>query len=274
MANQWRFNQILFNAWRRSTWTSSWLDDLIFNWFWLQNENFITTKLNVWNMPNINLLTYSNPKSDWWWLLDRFYKNRTITIKGHIIGDDIDHTQQLIDNLKKAISTKQWYLDFKVWETYRRILCTLTNSDIVNRESYDVNHAEYTLTFRAEKPFRSEKKRESELYENVNDEINEWIYNEWSEYSNPIINIVVNSVSNCNELIVKIWDNQLTISETLTAWDIIDINTDEKMILLNEESIDFTWKFPRLEAWWNIFTVDANWTFDFDVSVLYPKNYL
>lgn len=186
----------------------------------------------------------------------------------------MDHTQQLIDSLKKAISTKQWYLDFKVWETYRRILCTLTNSDIINRESYDVNHADYTLTFRAEKPFRSEKKRESELFENVSDEINEWIYNEWSEYSNPIINIVVNSASWTDEVNITIWENTITIAETLNEWDIIDINTDEKIVLLNTQSIDFSWKFPRLEAWWNIFTVDANWTFNFDVSVLYSKNYL
>lgn len=273
MANQWKFNQILFNWWRKRQ-SASQLDDLIFNWFWLQNENFITTKVNVWNMPNINLLTYTNPKSDWWWLLDRFYKDRTITIIGHIMWNSLEHTQQLIDSLKKALSTKQWYIDFKVWETYRRILCTLTNSDIINRESYDVNHATYSLTFRAEKPFRSEKKRESELFENVSDEINEWIYNEWSEYSNPIINIVVNSASWTDELNITIWENTITINQTLNEWDIIDINTDEKIVLLNTQSIDFSWKFPRLEAWWNIFTVDANWTFNFDVSVLYSKNYL
>lgn len=274
MSNQWRFNQILFNAWRRSTWTSSWLDDLIFNWFWLQNENFITTKLNVWNMPNINLLTYSNPKSDWWWLLDRFYKNRTITIKGHIIGESLDHTQQLIDSLKKALSVKQWYIDFKVWETYRRILCTLTNSDIINRESYDVNHAEYTLTFRAERPFRSERVRSSVLFENVNDEINEDIYNEWSEYSLPTINILVVSASNCDEISVKIWENTLIINTSLTAWDILDINTKNKIVQLNTSTIDFNWRFPRLEAWNNMLTLNANWTFNFDVNVLFPKNYL
>ena len=274
MANQWKFNQTLFNAWKKNQQATTWLDDLIFNWFWLQNKYFITTKVNVRNMPNINLLTYTNPKSDWWWLLDRFYKERTISIEWHILWSSLEDTQNKIDSLKKALSIKQWYLDFKVWNVYRRILCTLTNSDIINRESYDIEHATYSLSFKAEKPFRSEKQRRSELFENVSDEINEWIYNEWSEYSNPIINIVVNSASNCDELIVKIWTNQLTINESLSAWDIIDINTDEKIILLNTQSIDFSWKFPRLEAWWNFLTVNANWTFDFDVSVLFPKNYL
>lgn len=274
MANQWKFNQILFNAWQRSRWTSTWLDDLIFNWFWLQNEHFITTKVNVWNMPNINLLTFTNPKSDWWWLLDRFYKERTIKIEWHILWESLEDTQNKIDNLKKALSSKQWYLDFKVWNVYRRILCTLTNSDIINRESYDIEHATYSLSFKAEKPFRSEKQWRSELFENVSDEINEWIYNEWSEYSNPIINIVVNSATSCNQVEISIWDDKITINHSLTVWDILDINTDEKTVLLNTNSIDFSWKFPKLQAWWNVLTVNANWTYDFDVSVLFPKNFL
>jgi hypothetical protein len=274
MANQWKFNQILFNAWQKSRRTSTWLDDLIFNWFWLQNEHFITTKVNVWNMPNINLLTFTNPKSDWWWLLDRFYKERTIKIEWHILWESLEDTQNKIDSLKKALSSKQWYLDFKVWNVYRRILCTLTNSDIINRESYDIEHATYSLSFKAEKPFRSEKQWRSELFEDVSDEINEWIYNEWSEYSLPIINILVNSATNCNQVEIEIWDDKITINHSLTAWDILDINTDEKTVLLNTNSIDFSWKFPKLQAWWNVLTVKSNWTYSFDVSVLFPKNFL
>jgi len=273
MANQGNFNQSLFNAGVRTQWAMG-QDTLIFNWFWLQNEYFITTKVNVWNMPNINLLTYTNPKSDWWGLLDRFYKERSIKIEGHIIGNSLEHTQQLIDNLKKALSAKQWYLDFKVWEVYRRILCSLTNSDIINRESYDIEHARYSLTFKAEKPFWSEKMWSSELFEWINQEINESIYNEWSEYSNPIINILVNSASSCNNVEITIWDNTLVINESLTGWDILNVNTDEKNITLNTNNIDFNGKFPRLEAWWNILTIKANWTYNFDISVLYPKNYL
>lgn len=274
MPNFWRFNQTLFNAWSVVQGARG-KDSLIFNWFWLQNDYFITTKVNVWNMPNINLLTYTNPKSDWGGLLDRFYKQRNINVEGHIIGNSLEHTQQLIDNLKTALSEKQGYLDFQMpdW-VYRRILCTLTNADIINRESYDIEHASYKLTFRAENPFWSEIAWSSSLFEQVNDEINETIYNEWSEYSNPIINIVVYTATSCNEVVITIWENTLTINQTLNIWDVLNINTDEKMITLNDNSIDFSWKFPKLEAWTNTFTLQANWTYLFDVSVLYPKNYL
>ena len=114
MANTSRFNTSLFNS-RDAGAVLRDTDTLIFNGFWLQNQYFITTDVNVWNMPNINLLTYSNPKSDWGGLLDRYYKERTITVKGHINWSTNEEIEDRIDSLKKAISVKQWYLEFKFW---------------------------------------------------------------------------------------------------------------------------------------------------------------
>lgn len=274
MPNFGRFNSNLFNAWVRQG-VGAGLDDIIFNGFGLQNKHFITSKASAWNMPNIQLLTYSNPKNDGGGLLDRFYKQRTITLRGHILGDSPADTDARIDSLKKALSVKQGYLDWKMGDgTYRRILCTLTNSEIIDREHYDKEHGEYTLTFRAEKPFRSEKVWSSSLFSGVNDEINEDIYNEWSEYSNPIINILVNSASSCNEIHINIGDVGLVINQSVSAGDIIDINTEEKVVDINGNSTDFNGRFPKLEAGINNFNLSANGTYNFDVSVLYPKNYL
>jgi hypothetical protein len=57
------------------------MDDIIFNGFGLQNQNFVTNTINFRNMPKINLLTYDNPKNDGGGVLDRFYKQRTITLE-------------------------------------------------------------------------------------------------------------------------------------------------------------------------------------------------
>lgn len=274
MPNMWKFNSILFNSWAKWQWAGGLSDIVIFNWFWLLNEVYVTTKLNVWNMPNINLLQVSNPKSDWGTLLDRFYKERTISIEWHILAESYEDMQNKIDNLKKALSKRQWYFEFKFWETYRRILCTLTNSDIINRESYDVDHGTFSLTFRAEKPFRQEKVRWSVLFQWVNDEINWDVNNEWSEYSNPIINILVNSANSTNQISITIWDDTITISKTLETDDIVDINTEEKTVYVNWQATDFSGKFPKLAAGLNIMNFKSNGTFDFDISILFPKNYL
>lgn len=273
MANLWRFNSVLFN-WGKAVTSAVQQDDIIFNWFWLKNTAYITSDVSFRNMPQINLLTYANPKNDWWGVLDRFYKKRTIKLEWSIISESAIDMEHKIDNLKKALSVKTWYLDFKVWENYRRILCSLTNSDIINRRGYDITHAKFSLTFEAQNPFWSEKVRSSSTFDWVNDEINENINNEWSEYSNPIINIVFSSATNVNELKVKIWNNEIVINESITSGDIIDINTIDKNVTLNATSVDFSGKFPRLESGINMLTMKCNGTYNYDVAVLYPKNYL
>ena len=268
MANIAQFNSVLFNAWAAGKSIAGTKDLVIFNGFWLLNETYVTTRLNVRNMPSINLLQVSNPKSDWGILLDRFYKDRSITIEGHIRAENYEEMQKKIDALKKAIATKQGFLEFKFGESYRRILCTLSNSDI------DVDHGKFTLTFRAEKPFWSEKQRGSVLFQGVNDEINGDVFNAGSEYSEPIINILVNSANGANELSITIGKETIKIAKALKADDIVDINTEEKTVVINGQPTDFSGKFPRLQAGLNIMNLRSNGTYNFDVSVLFPKNFL
>ena len=274
MANIAQFNSVLFNAWASGKSIAGTKDLVIFNGFWLLNETYVTTRLNVRNMPSINLLQVSNPKSDWGILLDRFYKDRSITIEGHIRAENYEEMQKKIDALKKAIATKQGYFEFKFGESYRRILCTLANSDIISRESYDVDHGKFTLTFRAEKPFWSEKQRGSVLFQGVNDEINGDVFNEGSEYSEPIINILVNSASGASELSIAVGKEAIKIAKNLNANDIIDINTEEKTVVINGQPTDFSGKFPKLQAGLNILNLKANGNYNLDVSVLFPKNFL
>ena len=274
MANIAQFNSVLFNAWASGKSIAGTKDLVIFNGFWLLNETYVTTSLNVRNMPSINLLQVSNPKSDWGILLDRFYKDRSITIEGHIRAENYEEMQKKIDALKKAIATKQGYFEFKFGESYRRILCTLANSDIISREHYDIDHGKFTLTFRAEKPFRSEKQRGSVLFQGVNDEINGDVFNEGSEYSEPIINILVNSASGASELSIAVGKEAIKIAKNLNANDIIDINTEEKTVVINGQPTDFSGKFPRLQAGLNILNLKANGNYNLDVSVLFPKNFL
>nr|DAK48179.1 MAG TPA: distal tail protein [Caudoviricetes sp.]DAP28903.1 MAG TPA: distal tail protein [Caudoviricetes sp.]DAU54190.1 MAG TPA: distal tail protein [Bacteriophage sp.] len=137
-----------------------------------------------------------------------------------------------------------------------------------------MDHGTFALTFRAEKPFRSEKQRGSVLFQGVNDEINGDVFNAGSEYSNPIINILVNSTSGTDQLSVQIGKETIKIAKALRADDIVDINTEEKTVVINGKSTDFSGKFPRLQAGLNIMNLKANGVYNLDVSVLFPKNFL
>lgn len=274
MPNLAQFNQKLLNGGARRIGAVWITDEIIFNDFWLQNQYFITSKTNFWNMPQTNLLTYSNPKNDWGGVLDRFYKNRVITMEWTIIASDADDLENKIDALKKALSVKTGYLQMKIWSKYRRILCTLTNQDIIDRSHYDITRGKYKLTFTALDPFRSEKEWTSILYSWINADINEDIINEGSEYSNPIINILVNSASGVSELKNKIGENELVVNQPLQAGDIFEINAITKTVSINGVSVDFSWRFPNFESGLNTYSMDCNGTFNFDIAVLFPKNYL
>jgi hypothetical protein len=53
MPNIAQFNQFLFNGWAKAG--AVWItDDIIFNGFGLQNQNFVTNTINFWNMPKTN----------------------------------------------------------------------------------------------------------------------------------------------------------------------------------------------------------------------------
>lgn len=274
MPNLAQFNQNLLNSGAIRV-GASWISDsIIFNDFWLQNDHFITNKINFRNMPSVDLLTYSNPKDDWWWVLDRFYKTRAITMEWTILWDSAEDLENRIDSLKKALSVKTWYLQMKVWNKYRRILCSLVNQDIIDRSHYDITRGKFRFTFNALDPFRSEKEWESKLFSWVNANINEDIINDWSQYSNPIINILVNSATSVSQLKNKIWTNELIINQSLNPWDIFEINSIAKTVSINWNSVDFSWRFPNFASWLNTYSMTCDGTFNFDIAILFPKNYL
>lgn len=274
MPNLAQFNQNLLNSGAIRV-GASWISDsIIFNDFWLQNNHFITNKIDFWNMPSVDLLTYSNPKDDWWWVLDRFYKTRAITMEWTILWDSAEDLENRIDSLKKALSVKTWYLQMKVWNKYRRILCSLVNQDIIDRSHYDITRGKFRFTFNALDPFRSEKEWESKLFSWVNANINEDIINDWSQYSNPIINILVNSATSVSQLKNKIWTNELIINQSLNPWDIFEINSIAKTVSINWNSVDFSWRFPNFASWLNTYSMTCDGTFNFDIAILFPKNYL
>lgn len=112
------------------------------------------------------------------------------------------------------------------------------------------------------------------LFQGVNDEINGDVYNEGSEYSEPIINLLVNDAQGVNQVFIAIWEEKIGIHTELKADDILDINTEKKTVLINGKPIDFSGKFPKLQAGLNLLNVKANGNYNFDISVLFAKNYL
>lgn len=274
MFNSWLFGWLLFWSWVSSQAQSEVLDNIIFEWYWLQNSNIITSETNFWNLPKIDLLTYRTPKSDWWWVIDRFYAERDIKLSWVIYWSDTEDLEDRIDAFKNVFSKKTWYLDFKVNWVYRRTKVSLINSDIIDRRHYDITRAKFDLTFKAMEVFRYEKDHVYKAFFGTTTNINEDITNTGSIYSDPVINILVNSATTVTQIKAKIWTKQITINQTISAWDIIEIDWINKQVTINWTPVDYLGSFPVIDSWVNLFDFQSNWTFDYDIVVLYRKNYL
>ena len=86
----------------------------------------------------------------------------------------------------------------------------------------------------------------------------------------PFIVIGVNTGTITN-LIVKSNGIWITVTEDLTAWDILYINWETWDVLLNWVDIDWDWVFPILKTWGNNFTITPTGTFTADVQVYYAN---
>ena len=61
---------------------------------------------------------------------------------------------------------------------------------------------------------------------------------------------------------VSVWVD-ITRTWWINASDIIEVDCVNKKVLYNNSPMDFSWKFPKLEAGVNVFSLESNWTFNF-----------
>lgn len=275
MLNQWTLNSSPLNS--SVSQNQSWsvvLDDIIFDGYGLQNTNIVVSDANFWENPTTDLQTYRNPKSDWGAVIDRFYSERNIKISGTLYGSSSDDLNDRIDTLKKVLSKKEWYLDVKFNDTYRRVKATMINTDIIQRKHYDITRCKFSISFKALEPFRYNKDMDYKMRENVSTAISEDITNTWSVYSEPVINMSFKSATSVNQIILSIGTKQITINEDIVANDIIEIDSINKKVMLNNDEVDFDGWFPVLQAGVNILSMTTTGTFLMDLVVLQRKNWL
>lgn len=273
MYNQSAYNQ---NPYNQSELLSSELitDNIIFNWFGLQNDNICISTHNRDKFPDINLVTYSNPIIDWWAVLNRQYSRKLITFTGTIKSDSAEWLNNLIDLFKLKCSWIESNLDIKINDVYRRSKATVRTLDI-QREHYNINFVRFSISFETQDPFfyeiSSETITETDITQNS--------YNIWAVYepnwvSYPKIYMIFWVVDSTDEISIQLWDRIISINETVEDWDVLIFDWVTKSVKIWWVEIDYTGPFPEMKNWLNLFEFSINGTFTVDITLLYRKNYL
>lgn len=272
MFNNFLFNNGLFNEIETVGSPATTQDEVSYNWFWLFNQNIIITKINYDNSHTVESDIFNSPLSDLWWELSYYFRQKNIVLNWYLKYDTAEELNNAIDRLKKALWENNKNLDIKVNWTIRRAKASCININF-DREGYHITFIPFTIEFRIIKEFAYDLARESQSLLWNTAWFTEEIVNIWTARSNPIFNIVINTWSPTAFSLIM-GDDTITITRTFIAWEVLEINTEEKRIKINGSNIDFNWTFPILKVWNNSYTIWFTWAVNFDLNIFYYKNYL
>jgi len=249
-------------------------DNITFNGLSLQNENFIISSTTFDNSHLIENDIFNRPLTDWVWELNFFFREKVVTMTWYIKSDNAENLNNEVDRIKKIILQNSKNLDIKVNWTIRRALATCINADsLFIREHYHITFLPIEIQFRASEFFKETIRQNITLSWKTAWFIEE-LYNDWSAKSNPLITITFNSATSVTEIIFTNSDNNITINETILSWDIVQIDVEEKQVLINDAEVDYSWIFPRLNPWTNSYQIEIDWTKNFDFNLSYFNTYL
>jgi hypothetical protein len=274
------FNNFLFNWWTFNQidilWNANFpQDSIVYNGYWLQNANIIVSNLSYDNWHSINSETFNNPLTDLGWELNYFFRDKTITLNWFMKSDTAENLNISIDTLKKVLWENNKDLDIKVNWTIRRAKASCINIDsLFERQNYNITFIWFSITFRVVSEFFKELQRQTQSLLWQTATFTEEITNRWTVRTNPVFSILLNSVTSVTSISIAMWSNTITMLDTYSASDVIQIDCQNKTVKINSVEVDYTWTFPVLEVWVNSYTFTINWTKNFDLNLSYFNNYL
>jgi len=250
-------------------------DEIIFNGFWLQNANIISSFKNDDNLPDISLNTSENPIIDGGVVLNRKYPQQNIVVEGKLNANSAEELLELMDNFKFFTSKVEGYLDIKKEDwNYRRVKATCVKSELFDKKHYNIDHVPFKIEFKTVEPF---------FYLREMKYLNEFILTSNITYdipylgtapSFPIMYLLFTTASATNEIEIIKWNDTITINETINAGDIVVINWETKTVQINGIDVDYDWTFFDITKGANIMDINVNWTFSYDLTILYNQKYL
>lgn len=261
--------------WTVAPWVALWVqDEIVFNGYSLYNDTAKVNKMNFDNSHAVDSDTFDRPLSDGWGELNYFLRERTVTMLGRIKASSKEELNKEIDRFKRSLMQNNKDLDIKVDGTVRIAKATLMNpQSLFDRNHYNVTFLPFEITFRVLEKFQ-ETQRVIKTFTWKTATFIEEQFNSGSAKANPVAILSFSSASWTDEVSLNIEWSEITISESISATDILTIDVDNKQVLLNTIEVDYIWTFPQLNVWNNSYTISVNGTCNFSFTLYYFNTYL
>lgn len=273
MFNTYQFNQYTFN---KSISVSSLLADgdvmywnLILHDAWDSYLSF----MNNDDFANVDMDIFANPLDDWNTLSSYYLRGREIRARGSIYKNNGEDLNNELDRIKSVLSVPWQMLAVKVNGEVREATAYCSGITF-DRQHYNINFIRYEVTFTITNESWNTRKYQTSSVLWVTTTLNEEIINLWKYRAKPIIIITLNSVSWSNTLNLILWKFNITVNQTFSSSNIIQIDREEQRVTINWIDVDYIWMIPSIEIWRNPYTITMNWTYNYDVTVKYKKTFI
>lgn len=249
-------------------------DDIAINGYWIQNEYIRTFDFDDGN--DLDIKTYDLPRRDWRGLLWYYKRGRNIKFWIYIKGDDAEDFQTRLDELRKNLFQEEVYLDKRVNGVIRRIKVECVSNPL-NFKHYNSTFLRTEINLIAVEPFWYEIGYEAHEFTSKTASFTSTIENGGTDVADPIVTILFKTgLSGVTSSAFAIWDNEVTLTASISDNDVLEFNSETKEVLLNGVSQDYDEGsvFPEMGLDTNIVEFTINWTWTADIVILNKKNYV
>jgi phage-related protein len=237
-------------------------EDISFNGFGLQNNNIITSNINVEDIER-DFQTVPVPNGHGQILNSDFWRSKRIVISGVLTHSTRAQLEDLIFNFKKALSVQSKNFDRLMGDgSKRRWICTATNVKVDASQHYAITRATFSASFDVLVPFGQDTSYTAKSF-TVSDLIfSEILENTGNAPANPVFILIITTADTVSAINIKnnTTNQEIEITETITAGDVLIFDSSTMTVTQNGTEIDFDGQFPILDPESNSYTITATGT--------------
>lgn len=249
-------------------------DNIIFDGFSLQNDNIIISEANFEDSGASEFNWYPIPRLDGNGFLSRFWRKKTIVLKGIVKDTTKALLDARIDEIKRECYGTEWTFEYVDANGRRKITATLSRADF-DRQHFHITFCPFVLTFETNEAFWYDEINESNSVSAVTGNFIDSLSVGGSAPSQPQVYFVLNSATAITAISFTANGRTITVTESFASGDVLEINSQSKTVTKNAVEVDYTGTFPELLPWPN--AVNYNFTgtaINTEIITLWRKNYL
>lgn len=267
MFNAAPFNLQYFNE-SQPVYVEALVGEIIYNGYVLhQTEDIRCSFTNHHDGPRVEAKNYLLPGTDWGVLESYLFRERTVVFRGSMSKGSMQELIDEMEYMKKLLCIPDQILQVYIGSEPLRARAYLKNPDnIFPREYYNIDWQPFTLEFVVLSPFWESVGLSSKTYW-ISTSLTEEVYNLWSAKTKPKVTLVFSAASSTNSINFTMWNKSIVINRSISAGDIVIIDSENYEVSYNGVLIDFDGIFPEIWLNNNPYTIVINGTFTVTVTM-------